>query len=692
MSAKTILLVDDETEILDFMSDLLELEGYHCERCYSSAEAIEILKTKARFDLIISDYQMKGGTGLDIFRFLDERGNKTPFLLISGVVSRDEVGGDLNEGSFLSKPFDKNSFLKKIQFMIERVAPAIDSSDDDDFLKEVLESFKDEAVELLDGIDEKLMKLEEGHSDQLLDDLFRRIHSLKGSSASLPGGALMSSLAHEFEAVLVELKARKLTMTSGLLDLTLFSADLLKKMIGLLASQEEVPESLSQQVDGALKVYRAKGYADFKRKAQDEGAGLSDEEEAIPVKMGQLDQMMVTCGELVVLRNRLSFLASELSSLNIPTHLKRRLNDMAVGQNKTIDMFQKQLLSVRQVSLQKTLAKLVRVVREASRDQGKIVEYQHGNLDFGVDKTIANALSLSLTHMVRNCIGHGIEAPNERKERGKPEKGLIYLDVVESNGTITATLKDDGAGINVRAIRERVVERGLLSQTEMENTPDQQIIQYIFEPGFSTAKQVDSVSGRGVGMDVVRTAATSLGGDIHLDSKEGQGTTITIKIPVLKTIMVESTIIVRSGHTSLSVPVKFIDKILSRKEVGEVRSHQEGLFFRYGEKVLEVLFAEDLLNGLKAPLSDKKAERLDQMQNIVVLIKDKKAIALAVDRVLGQLDSVIRPFDQYYEVEGFSGTTLLDDDTFAYVIGEELFEMSLRPPHEVFGATERRLA
>lgn len=675
---KHILLVDDDPEILEIMNHYLESEGYSTDRCYSPDEAIELLKSKQAYDLVISDYEMNSGTGLDIYEFLHEQICAPPFLLISGVVSSSILDSTSDSDAFLSKPFSANTFIEKVRLKL-RISHKGDSVDDDNFLKEILESFKEEATELLEGVDEKIMSLELQQSEATLDDLFRRVHSLKGSSASLPRGALMSSLAHEFEAVLVDLKSKKIQMDSSLSDILLASTDLLKVLLSFVAYEKEAPASISSKVHHLLKFYKEKNYGAFKNASNDD-ATKELEEETIPVKISQLDEMMMTCGELVVLRNRLSYLVSALGHLEIHSHLKRRLNDMAIGQNKTIDIFQKQLINIRKVSLQKTLAKIVRVIREASRDQEKLVDYQHGNLNLGVDKTIANALSLSLTHMVRNCIGHGIEYPKVRLSKGKPERGTIRLDIQEISGFIIATLNDDGAGIDVRAIRQKVVDRALVNANEISSLSDEEVIQYVFEPGFSTAKQVDSISGRGVGMDVVRTAATSLGGDVLIKSVWGEGTTITIRIPILRTIMVESTIIVKVNKTSLSVPVKFIDKILSRNDVGAIKSFQSSLFFTYGTHVLECIFAEDLIGPKTKRSSRENLSRLENIKNVLILVKDKKHLAIAVDQICGQFASVVRPFDKYFEFAGFSGTTLLDDDSFAYVLGEALFDEESEVP------------
>ena len=369
---------------------------------------------------------------------------------------------------------------------------------------------------------------------------------------------------------------------------------------------------------------------------------------SIRVTAEKLDVLVNLVGELVTVQARLGLVARELV-----THAE--LISVAEEVERLVGELRDNALDIRMLPIGATFSKFKRLVRDLSGELGKEIELTTRGAETELDKTVIEKLNDPLVHIIRNCIDHGIEPPDERLAKGKSRAGTVQLAAVHSGDSVLIAISDDGAGLNVEAIRAKAVEKKLiLPGAEMSH---KEICALIFAPGFSTAAKLSSVSGRGVGMDVVKQAIDGLRGGIEVDSEQGKGTVITLKIPL--TLAIIESLLVRIGSDRFVVPLSLVDEciLLSREEI-------EG---NHGRDVLQV--RDQLVPYL--PLRQLFTMEGDPpaIQQVVICRVLEQRVGLLVDWVIGEHQTVIKSLGRMYQgVEGVSGATILGDGCVALIL------------------------
>ncbi len=368
---------------------------------------------------------------------------------------------------------------------------------------------------------------------------------------------------------------------------------------------------------------------------------------SIRVPADKLDALVNLVGELVTVQARLSQTAlskRDADLVNIAEEVERlsaELRDNA--------------LNIRMLPIGSTFSKFKRLVRDLSNDLGKEIEMTTEGAETELDKTVIERLNDPLVHLIRNSIDHGIEDPAERTAAGKPRHGTVHLAAVHSGDSVLISITDDGAGLDRDAIRTKAVERGLI-QASAELT-DKEIFAQIFAPGFSTAKKVTSVSGRGVGMDVVKRAIDALRGTIDISSTRGVGSTITVRIPL--TLAIIESLLVKIGTDCFVLPLSLVHECveLTAKQVDE--SHGRNLANVRGHLVPYVPLRERFAIPGETPA----------IQQIVITEVGGFRVGFVVDHVIGEHQTVIKTLGRAYKnVEGVSGATILGDGSVALIL------------------------
>ncbi|HET8655395.1 MAG TPA: hybrid sensor histidine kinase/response regulator [Longimicrobiaceae bacterium] len=398
-------------------------------------------------------------------------------------------------------------------------------------------------------------------------------------------------------------------------------------------SASEVEAVLKKQKDGAESTKRGEG----------ERASVADSSLRVNVEI--LDLLMNLAGELVLTRNQLVQLAQEddNSRYAMPLqHLNRVTSDL-----------QEAVMKTRMQPIGNAWSKLPRLVRDLCQMSGKKIDLLMSGQETELDRQILQAIQDPLTHMIRNSADHGIEPPAARRAAGKPDEGTIRLDAFHEGGQIIIEIRDDGKGLDVVAIREKAIAQGLVKREQAEAMTDSQIFKFIFEPGFSTAEKITNVSGRGVGMDVVRSNIERIGGAIELTSARGKGTTFRIKIPL--TLAILSALIVGAGAQSFAIPQI---GVLELVRVGaENRSLIESIngteFFRLRETLLPIVRLGSMLQLPRAA---------DEGVSIVVCQIGANRFGLVVDEIFDTHEIVVKPIGRMVKgIPFYSGTTILGD-------------------------------
>ncbi|MES2744034.1 MAG: response regulator [Bdellovibrionota bacterium] len=664
-----VLLVDDEPELLNTMK--MCLDDFNVLTAGSAEEALEVLKHEEPF-LIVCDLKMNGMSGIEFCAKLRENQVNVPFVILTGAADRDIAIKGLRVGlsDLLDKPMQFETLLSTVQkhydLAIKEKQRYIEES------RALLLTFIEEARDLMIDFEPSILALEEHPDDKAgIDRFFRKLHTVKGSAASVQGGEKLSKLAHAMENILTLLKEGRYTITPQLVTHFLECNDLIGRYVDALEDGHSPPD-LSEAIvvleqllqNPASKTPHPVNAQISKAKGNLESTPLEDD--GVLVSAEKLDRFMDIAGTLVAFKNGFDGFVRYVAQggqINLAS-----LENMNRTIMKISDNVQSQIIDVRKVSLAKTFTKFPRVVRQAAAELSKQIRLDIVGQELAVDKTIAKALGASLIHAVRNSCDHGIERPDVRKAFGKPTQGLIQITAIQIGKTISIIIKDDGAGLNRERIVAKAIERGLLDKSKADKLSDEDAYELLFLPGFSTAEKVSSLSGRGVGMDVIKTTAINLGGTAKLTSSTGVGMTLSISIPILTTVMVEKSLLVESKDILIAIPLTSVSEIKPLK-LSELTLIQGRWTIDFRGATVDVVDYRDVLEN-QATCVGKSSSSDGSL--IVFISHRSRLLGLIVDNVLDQFEAVIRPFDSIIGgVKGFIGTALMPSNELAFVLSAE---------------------
>ncbi len=369
----------------------------------------------------------------------------------------------------------------------------------------------------------------------------------------------------------------------------------------------------------------------------------SRESQSIRVDAERLDKLIDLVGELVI-----SSAAANLRALQARNPTLQEANAEVIG---LVEQVRDSALQLRMVPIGSTFSRFNRVVRDVSAELGKDIALVINGGDTEVDKSVVEKIGDPLMHLVRNAMDHGIERAEVRAEWGKPSQGTLKLNAYHQSGSIVIEVSDDGGGLNRDKILSKALERGLVQPGA--NLSDQEIYALIFEPGFSTADQISNLSGRGVGMDVVKRNITELRGAIHIDSAPGQGTTLKIHLPL--TLAIIDGFLVGVGNTSFVVP---LDRVVECVDLPELDNDRHYMELR-GE-VLPFIRLRQLFN---------KTDPVSHRENVIVVEHAGEKVGLVVDKLIGELQAVIKPLGRLFgRAQGVGGSTILGSGEVALIL------------------------
>jgi len=373
----------------------------------------------------------------------------------------------------------------------------------------------------------------------------------------------------------------------------------------------------------------------------------AEETASIRVSTEKLDSLVDLVGELVTVQAQLSRTAAEC---NIP-----EFRAIAEQVERLSGSLHDMTMSIRMVPIETMFGRFKRLVHDLSRETGKEIELVTAGAETELDKTVIERLSNPLVHLIRNCIDHGIELPAAREKAGKPRCGTVGLSAIHSGAHVLIRVSDDGAGLDREAIRARGEEKGLIPP--YAHLSDRELFSLVFAPGFSTARTVTDISGRGVGLDVVKKAIDSLRGSTEVSSREGSGTEITLKLPL--TLAIIDGLLVKIGGDSFILPLSFVRECIELTSQDKKDAHGRHIANVRGEIVPYINLRECFLTGGEAPA----------IEQIVITETDGHRVGLVVDMVIGGNQTVIKNLGTFYrDVEGVSGATILGAGTVALIL------------------------
>lgn len=555
----------------------------------------------------------------------------------------------------------------------EKLQQEVAASIDFEQVEEVSRVFYEESREILEELDSLILKLEENPEDQeRLNILFRKIHTIKGSVGAVPGGQLMGSLAHEFEALLTRLKRESRAVTKECVDLFLKSSRILKV---LAQSLREKRELFAEELSEAIEVITAYGAFEFKQGAasprpspasrHDSSISASDEE-GVWMSVKQMNEFLRLSGELLVLKNFFHMMNQTVNFRVQPEVFERRQVDFGQNLGKICDQFQSQVQRVRREKAGDSLQGLGLLIRQASTELNKSVHLNFTGSDVLIDKGLGKDLYECLVHLARNSIDHGIEDEFERALQGKSSIGSLHLDIFEKGGVVHAVFSDDGKGLDRERILQRAIKNALVTEEAAAHLSDDEIYRYIFNAGFSTKEKVTTISGRGVGMDIVLAIVERYNGRISIANRPGEGLSFHLELPVPQHIMVESALLCSWRDQQFAVPLTSVAHITSCSEL-QVTEVDHFRYCQFSGLTVPLLNYSEILN-LRV-----EAQDVEVRKSSAIFIRVKEAVfALLVDRIEAQTDLVVKSFGPVIgEQKGFKGISILADEKITYVIEPE---------------------
>ena len=595
-------------------------------------------------------------------------------------------------------------------------------SDDSDIVKDFLV----ESYENLDRLDRELVGLEKNPEDRdALASVFRTIHTIKGTCGFL-GFNKLEAVAHVGENLLTRLRDRQLTLnpeiTTGLLgmldavrqmlsqiektgqegernDSVLIATLIRLQQAPALPARSEaasgnstretssLPSSIgdilmrqagvtvadiqcatAKQNDGDPRrlgeilveqgVVQPADVVDALRTQQSSRGQTTASDSTVRVNVGLLDKVMNLVGELVLARNQILQFATRMkdsSFLAASQHLNLITTELQAGVMKT-----------RMQPIGNIWDQFPRTVRDVALTCGKEVNIEMEGRETELDKTIIEAIKDPLTHLVRNSVDHGIELPEDRVKWGKDRSGRLILRAFHEGGQVNIEITDDGAGLNVERIYQKAIERGIITTERAAHMTEREIFNLIFLPGFSTAEQVTNVSGRGVGMDVVKTNVEKIGGTVDIQSTLGRGTTVRVKIPL--TLAIIPALIVTCGGDRYAIPqVSLVELVRVRGEAGKGIELVHGApVYRLRGRLLPLVY---LNRELKLAADAHPTTQMDAAANIVVLQADERQFGLVVDQINDTEEIVVKPLrKQLKTVKIFAGSSIMGDGRVALIL------------------------
>jgi two-component system, chemotaxis family, sensor kinase CheA len=563
-----------------------------------------------------------------------------------------------------------------------------------DDMADVVREFLGESRENCDQIDSDLVALEKSPDDHgIVARIFRAIHTIKGTCGFL-GFSRLEAVSHAGENVLSALRDEEIAPTPTMTTVLLTMVDLFRVLLAqietagtesdgddsLLIEQlttlqrggtpvvpqtaaPEPPPPIAAPEPPAPRAAAAPTPTPAPAVAAPEPADAA--ETAIRVDVALLDKLMNLVGELVLARNQIVQLTSGSGDASV-VGATQRLNLITTE-------LQEGVMKTRMQPIGNIWNKFPRVVRDLARSCDKRIELVMEGESTELDKTLIEAIKDPLTHLVRNAVDHGIEMPDRRVAAGKPAQGRLLLRAFHEGGQVNVEVTDDGGGLDSERIRDKAIERGMLSADQASRMSERELFRLIFLPGFSTAPKVTNVSGRGVGMDVVRTNIERIGGTIELQGTRGVGTTIKIKIPL--TLAIIPALVVSSGDNRYAIPQASLLELV-RLEREEARTGVEMLYglpvYRLRGKLLPLVYLGETLGETPraaAGPADGDELRDTAEVHIVVLKADDRQFGLVVEAVHDTEEIVVKPLGKHLKgVPVFAGATIMGDGKVSLIL------------------------
>lgn len=488
----------------------------------------------------------------------------------------------------------------------------------------------------------------------------------------------------EFQHLIEQLPEEEMALGQILLQTGSLTENELQMVLNQQQEILDAGESAAKQKTGDLLVENHMVQKDVVEEALNKQNKVRDQKQKalnfVKVDSGKLDKLVNLVGELVINGAKLNLITENIAD--------EELNETMEGMTMSLEELREIALGLRMVPIGMTFNRFHRVIRDTSKDLEKEIKLEIYGADTELDKTVIEKIGDPLMHLIRNSMDHGIEMPDERERLGKPREGMITLQAQHEAGYITIQIIDDGKGLDPDALLAKALEKGIVNDNQKLSR--QETLNLIFAAGFSTAETISNISGRGVGMDVVRRNIEALRGNIYLESELSQGTTITIQLPL--TLAIIDGFHVSIDSESYIFPLDMVHECLTLSP-GQIEEASEQNYITLREEVLPIVHLKEYFNVEDLQYNETYMRHQDrERHNIVVVEFSNKKIGLIVDELLGEVQAVIKPLGRVFKgLSGFAGFTILGSGLVALVLDiPSLIKQVVGKEHQYFDSIKQK--
>ncbi len=551
--------------------------------------------------------------------------------------------------------------------------------------EEYRQLFLSEALENFEELNRLFIDLEKDHANKkVIANIFRIIHTLKGNAMGM-GYDKIAELSHVMEDVFGAIKEGEIKLERELVDSLFRANDKLGGLINSLNTGEKVSflgiktklsiylknereaasegtEETKEEPD-ALQVSDTDGGEEEEQEESDKSETSISFAEIVQIPVKKMDELLNMVGELVIERDRLISYFGENSNSTLEFEgLKRISSNLHYG-----------IMNARMVQMGFLFNKFHRVLRDAAVAENKDVQLNLKGTEVEIDRNILKIISDSLVHVVRNAVSHGIEKADDRKNTSKPPLATVTLEANLEKDNVVLSVSDDGKGIDASIIRKKVIEKKLVAKDAAEQLTDQEIIRYIFEPGFSSAEKVTEISGRGVGMDVVKRSVESIGGQVLINTEVGVGTSIHLVLP--SSLALKGALLFTVSEQEYAIPLTYIDSVSYVKK-SEIHNLSNSLVVNYNDSSVSLIFLSDIFTSNSSDFSSsetfqQKMEKISDKEvlNVIMAKHSGRKIGLVVDKLLRQKEIIEKKLPKPLDSSKLlSGSTILGSGSVCPVL------------------------
>jgi two-component system chemotaxis sensor kinase CheA len=664
-----IVLIDDETNILDLYQSFIPEDRFDMAKFTDPEEAVNyIIENHSTIALVISDFKMPKLTGFDVRKKILDNDLDIPFAMVTGFYDKEMAteGMKLRISRFIEKPIEESVITELLNGEAQE---RIESINED---REMISEFLQETQPMLEEIEELILSLEDDpHDTKAVNTYFRLLHTIKGTSSCL-GLNVISGYAHKYEDLITSVKEHKINVNRKVIDVLLVGLDQLKELYSLAENFKPFPADIEERAnvfdqdfskeDATPGVQAKEGEV-----VQEDPSAKKEKakEEKVTVSENLLAHFLEMSGELTVIRNSifksLARVQEKCQGDKDVEHLVEGMGEM----QKVSGILQNQISEMKKVSIETVYRPMRRVVRDSCAVLDKQIDFEIQGEDLKIDTTVAKLLNGALVHLLRNGVDHGIESGAEREKAGKNPEGKLILNSYQTGEDIIVEIIDDGKGLNKDILKKKALEKGLFTEKQLSTMSDQKIYSIIFESGFSTNTEVTSVSGRGVGMDMVRSSIEEFGGKILIDSEVGRGTKFILVIPIPRSILIIKSLMVSCEENKFNIPLDDVDEVVlydkSKKEQ-QIYKNNGGVVLKHHNILCPLVSL-----GTTLGLTDKIESEFD-MQNIVIVKGEGFRYGILVDAIEDIEEIVVKKLSSHFSIQEYLGTTFADDGALSLIL------------------------